>query len=169
VNGTFYYIIIAGHALGNSSISNCENVTVLVTQTNDGVLFIIIGIIIIGAIVASSISIYSLRRRAKLGASLALASKFKNLSLTEKLQVIITKQIPIENFDQLNAPDLMNLIGSEIGIISSEIKTRASKLPISDIEKNEILQELAKLPVELQLKLLSQLEGSVSNSESSAD
>lgn len=169
VNGTFYYIIIAGHLLGNSSISNCENVTVLVTQSNDGVLFIIIGIIIIGAIVASSISIYSLRRRTILGAAPSVGAKFKNLSLTEKLQLVITKRISIEDFDQLNAPDLTNLLESEIGVISSEIKVRASSLPISNGEKDEILQELARLPPELQVKLLSQLEESVLDSKSGSD
>lgn len=169
VNATFYYIIIAGHSLGNSSISNCENVTVLVTQTDDGVLKIVLGVIIIGAIAIGSISIYSLRRKKKLGAALSVATKLKNLSLTEKLQLVITKRIPLEDFEQLNAPDLMNLIESEIGIISSEVKTRASKLPISDIDKNEILQELARLPAELQLKLLSQLEDSISDTESSVN
>ncbi|MGQ4873164.1 MAG: FG-GAP-like repeat-containing protein [Promethearchaeia archaeon] len=33
VNGTYYYVIVAGNAAGNSSISNCENVTVMISQT----------------------------------------------------------------------------------------------------------------------------------------
>ncbi len=27
-NGTYYYVVLAGHGIGNSSISNCENVTI---------------------------------------------------------------------------------------------------------------------------------------------
>ncbi len=85
------------------------------------------------------------------------------------MQLVITKRIPIENFDQLNAPDLRNLIGSEVGVIPSEIKIRASNLPISDTEKDEILQELARLPRELQLRLISQLDDSGLNNESGPD
>ena len=40
VNGTYYYVIVAGNAMGNSSISNCEsvNVTYILTLPNTPVL-----------------------------------------------------------------------------------------------------------------------------------
>ena len=57
----------------------------------------------------------------------------------------------------------MNLLRGEIGVLSPRIKERVSKLLIADHEKNEIMEELWRLPPDLQNKILTQFEERISS------
>ncbi len=170
INGTYYYAIVAGNALGNSSISNCENVTVAISTQPAGLdsnFFIILMIIIIvGVVAVSCIATYSFRRRSQIGSDMDVPEKFKQLPLNEKIRTAIEQSITIEALDRIDAPDLMNLLRGEIGVLSPLIEERVSKLPITDDEKNEIMEELWRLPAGLQKKLLNQFEERISSSKS---
>ncbi|NVM31033.1 MAG: hypothetical protein HWN65_19485 [Candidatus Helarchaeota archaeon] len=165
INGTYYYVIVAGNILGNSSLSNCKNVTVAISSGDvppgfDPFMIILI-IIIIGAIAVSSIAIYTYRRKSKPEDYFPIPKKFKELSLNEKIRSIVAQNIPIEHFEKLDASDLMNLLESEIIVITDELSERVLNLPMSDDEKKEILLELVRLPPELQKILLDDLEKSI--------
>ncbi|NVM52564.1 MAG: hypothetical protein HWN66_02590 [Candidatus Helarchaeota archaeon] len=125
------------------------------------VLFFIVAISIAGVLVISKQYIFVDTQSKRIEPYTFLPEKFIHLSIKEKLQQAIEHNISIEEFEKLDSPDLMHLLGSEIGVISPEIKKQLLQLPISEGEKDEILQELVRLPIELQEKLLTQLEKSI--------
>lgn len=58
-SGTYYYVNIAGNSMSNSSISNCENVTVYQRESGDWIYFVIIPAIILSSILL----IYIIRKK----------------------------------------------------------------------------------------------------------
>lgn len=170
-NGTYYYVVIAANSSLNSSISNSENVTVAISSGPPSppgwglqdflIILLFILSVLIGAISVSSVVLYTVRRRARAkGDELGFGKgkKFKQSPLDQKIQTAVEENILIEDFETSGDIDLMNLLTSEIGIITPSIKSRISNLPISDSEKEEILRELARMPTDLQEKILDQLE-----------
>lgn len=63
VNGTYYYAIIAGGILLNSSISNCENVTVAFPSGGPGIPAFELGFVFLGI---SLLMLFSIRKRSSL-------------------------------------------------------------------------------------------------------
>ena len=66
--GTYFYVIVASNGYANSSISNCENVTLLSMDTPPGGLPWWIWVILVGLIIAVVVVIVVMRKKKKRGA-----------------------------------------------------------------------------------------------------
>jgi hypothetical protein len=117
----------------------------------------------VGAVAGVGVTVYYLRSRKPAVSGPTPKPKWvagieatfpAEISLDDKLEMIISKGIPLEDIAD---PDIKNLMETPIGGLSLELLEKLRKLPIPAKELPQILAELSSLSPEEQVKFLDDL------------
>jgi hypothetical protein len=160
---TYYYRICALDNSGlNSSWSQSSSGILVENLQEDNNLWIYIIIIVVAIATTVAVTLYLRSRRkpkipvhSKKGKMPSVGITFPvELSLDEKIEMIISQDIPI---DSISDTEIVNLLNKPISGLSLETLNNLKEIKIHDEELIEIIKDLSKLSPEEQENLIKEI------------